>query len=217
MVAEPLVSWEGIDQIEGALDALVEKARRLRQPKTARGREVLQVLSQEVFVNAFDYSTREVTYYNGDERELVLKRLSCVVYRVTGDGTYFELVRNGGGYYPKYPPAGFTFVTGGIAGVTRCFDFLWNYRKDVTQARYGRDGSVNSTGASLGLSSFVLGDIRSKRMLDFPCPAILKKGEGLVFSVSPTVCSDAASVTDQFSVAFIGYGYRRQPQLERKA
>ncbi len=195
-------SWEGLDALETSVEALLEKARRLRMPSPAKGREFASVLVQEMKpVDRFDYTPREITYYNGDDRDLVISRLTAMVYKFTTEtNQYTPLFRTGGSWLSST----FTHGAGGgwsDASSTFLFDFTWNYRRDVTQARYSRQP----------VSSFALGDIRQKRFLEFHRPLILKKGEGLVFEMNPSLFRNVTVAGTQFIVSFMGLGYRRQP------
>lgn len=208
--------WDGLDAFEQKIDDLMERARILRQPRPAKGREIAQVLVQEVGpITRFDYTTKEITYYNGDDRDLVIDRLTCVVYKFNDAGTYIVLPRTGGTALAAEVAAGvgagggWGRLSGGLAAGANplLFDFSWNFRRDVTQARYSR----------APVSSFALGDLQQKRFLEFARPLVIKKGEGIVLEVTPTLFRGATSGADapngyQFIVSFLGLGHRRQPE-----
>ncbi len=197
-------SWEGLNALETSVEALLEKARKLRVPRPATGREFASILVQEMKpVDRFDYTPREITYYNGDDRDLVISRLTAMVYSFTTEtNLYTPLFRTGGSWLSHTSTSG---AGGGWTNLARTFlfDFTWNYRRDVTQARYSRQP----------VSSFALGDLRQKRFLEFKRPGelVVKKGEGIVFEMNPTLFRNVATAGTQFIVSFMGLGYRRQP------
>lgn len=199
-------AWLGLDRVEKAIDTLVDRARIAREPAPAKGRELGIVLVQDVGpLVPFSYNPLEVSYYNGDERDLVIEKLTCVVYNQSqtspdNDAAFVKCTRFAG----AWNAAGFSpGAGGGWRFSTKLFDFNWNMRFDDTQARYSRDSN---------LSSFVLGDIQKKRYLEFARPLVVRKSASVAFLVQPTLFRACSATTDQFQVTFVGFGYRRQPE-----
>ena len=205
--------WETLDKIEQGVDALVEKARVLRQPRPAKARELSVLFVQEVgFIQPLDYRLQSGTFYNGDERDLVVHRLTAMVYFSDAAGVagvdpttvLFPALRTGGvwdGDASGGACGGWQQQNGGTSNPT--FDFQWNLRNDKAQSQYSRDL----------MSSAVLGDIRSKRFLEFCRPLVLRKSDSVVFQVQPTLFRNISDPTHaQLLVSFVGLGYRRVPE-----
>lgn len=216
MMADDRIQWEQLDKVEQGIERLVARARALREPSQARGRELATVLVQEIGpISRFDYNPKVMTFYNGDERDLVVERLSCAVYLFNSSNNQVKQLERFGGTWTGASAAAAAIIASGggwVGGLGAAdianyfiFDFLWNYQRDKTQAKYSRDR---------GVSSFALGDYRKKKYLDFARPLVLQKGEGMHFEVMPT-CFRNVSSTFQFVVSFIGLGYRREPRRGR--
>ncbi len=198
--------WEVLDKIDKKISDLHDKARALVQPEPAVSRELSTLIYQEIVIPPRSMDEQRVTIYNGDRDEWVIQRLSAVVlYDIQAvvdldqDEERRISLRRAWGWE----------ISGFRAAVQiDYFDFAWNYAVNSRQSLYSRDNA--STSANY-LTSAVLANQDSARMLDWQYPLVIPPSDSIEFRVKPLCIptQGGAAQPTRIYVGFVGVGYRR--------
>jgi hypothetical protein len=186
--------WEILDKIEKRISDLHDKAKILVQPEPAISRELTTLIYQEIVIPFGSMEEQKVTIYNGDRDEWVIQRLAATVLydEVASQQLRIVLLKHARGW------ASTTGVPPEID-----FDFVWNYAVNSRQSLYSRDNAASSANY---LTSSVLANLDSARMLDWQYPLIIPPSDSIEFRVKP-ICTRPTPT--RFYVGFVGVGYRR--------
>lgn len=196
--------WETLDKLDSRISALRDKARVLVQPEPAISRELVTLVYQEIVIPAESLEEQRVTIYNGDRDEWVIQRLSAtVLYDLSPEVPRYER-RQAVRWAQGWEIAGFR----GQPPQISVFDFVWNYAVNSRQSLYSRDNAASSANY---LSSAMLANADSARMLDWHYPLVVPPSDSVEFRVKP-ICIPATSPGSRpvrVYVGFVGVGYRR--------